>query len=69
MVEETPQPQQAAGTMEDPILVGDAYSFETEILAENQLDETALKKAIVDTGYAVLSVHTEPYVKKGFFRR
>ena len=42
---------------------------ETEILAENQPDETALKKAIVDTGYTVLSVHTEPYVKKGFFRR
>lgn len=40
----------------------------TEIIAENPLDEAALKKAIGETGYSVLSVTTEPYVKKGFFR-
>lgn len=38
----------------------------TEIIAENQPDEEALKKAIAETGYTVLSVQTEPYVKKGF---
>ena len=41
---------------------------ETEILAENPLDEEALKKAIGDTGYTLQSVCTEPYVKKGLFR-
>lgn len=39
----------------------------TEILAENPLDEEALKKVIGETGYTVLSVSTEPYVKKGLF--
>ena len=42
---------------------------ETEIIAEKPLDEETLKKAIGNTGYTVLSVNTEPYVKKGFFRR
>lgn len=42
---------------------------ETEIIAESPLDEDALKKSIGDIGYTLLSVHTEPYVKKGFFRR
>ena len=42
---------------------------ETEIIAERPLDEETLKKAIGNTGYTVLSVNTEPYVKKGFFRR
>ncbi|MGN0492647.1 MAG: heavy-metal-associated domain-containing protein [Acutalibacteraceae bacterium] len=42
---------------------------ETEIIAESPLDEETLKKAIGDTGYTVLSVHTEPYVKKGLFKR
>lgn len=41
---------------------------ETEIIAERPLDEETLKKAIGNTGYTVLSVNTEPYVKKGFFR-
>lgn len=41
----------------------------TEIIAENPLNEEALKKAIDETGYTVLSVQTEPYVKKGLFRR
>ena len=42
---------------------------ETEIIAERPLDEETLKKAIGNTGYTVLSVNTEPYVKKGFIRR
>lgn len=42
---------------------------ETEIIAERPLDEETLEKAIGNTGYTVLSVNTEPYVKKGFFRR
>ena len=41
----------------------------TEIIAENPLDEEKLKNAIHETGYEVLSVKTEPFVKKGFFRR
>ena len=41
----------------------------TEILAENPLDEEKLKAAIRETGYEVLSVKTEPYVKKGFWIR
>lgn len=41
----------------------------TEIIAETPLDEEKLKKAIGETGYEVLSVETEPYVKKGLFRR
>lgn len=39
---------------------------ETEILAEDALDEEALRKAIGETGYTVVSVVTEPYEKKGF---
>lgn len=42
---------------------------ETEIIAESPLDEKTLKKAIGNTGYTVLSVDTEHYLKKGFFRR
>lgn len=38
----------------------------TEIIAENPLDEEKLKKAINETGYKVLSVKIEPYVKKRF---
>ena len=40
----------------------------TEILAEAPLEEEELRKIIRETGYEVLSVKTEPYVKKGFFR-
>ncbi len=41
----------------------------TEIIAENPLDEEAVKKAVNETGYQVLSITTEPYVKKGLFSR
>lgn len=41
----------------------------TEIVAETALNEEALRKAIQETGYTVLSVQTEPYEKKGLFGR
>lgn len=41
----------------------------TEIITDNPLDEEKLRNAIYETGYEVLSVKTEPYVKKGLFRR
>lgn len=41
----------------------------TEIIAENPLGEEVLRKAINETSYTVLSVQTQPYVKKGFFKR
>lgn len=40
---------------------------QTEVIAERPLDEGLLGKAIGETGYTVLSVKTEPYVKKGLF--
>ena len=40
---------------------------ETVILAEEPIDETALRAAIDATGYKVLSVESEPYEKKGVF--
>lgn len=39
----------------------------TEIIAENPIDEEDLKKAVSETGYELVSVKTEPYVKKGLF--
>ncbi len=42
---------------------------ETVIISENEPDEAALSDAIGKTGYKVLSMNTEPYVKKGLFRR
>ena len=38
----------------------------TEIIAEEPLEEQALKAAIDATGYQVRSVKTEHYKKKGF---
>lgn len=38
----------------------------TEILAEQPLDEAALKSAIEATGYAVTAIRTVPYERKGF---
>lgn len=40
----------------------------TEIIAPNPLDEELLKKLIGETGYTLVSLSTEPYVKKGLFR-
>ena len=38
-----------------------------EIVSEEALNEEQLKKAIEETGYKVLGVTSEPYVKKGLF--
>ncbi len=40
---------------------------ETVILSEQQPDEQALRAAISETGYDVLSVSTKPYEKRGLF--
>lgn len=38
----------------------------TEIIAEEPINESALKAAIDATGYQVTGIKTEPYEKKGF---
>lgn len=38
----------------------------TEIIAEQELDETAISEAINATGYQVTGIKSEPYQKKGF---
>jgi copper chaperone CopZ len=40
---------------------------QTVILAEQDIDENTLKAVIDKTGYTVLSVTKQPYVKKGLF--
>ena len=48
---------------------GGTVAFPTETvygLGANALDEEAVKKAIDDTGYKVLSIETQPYEKKKF---
>lgn len=42
---------------------------ETVILSDAPLDEQTLRDAIGKTGYTVLSVTAEPYVKRGLFSR
>ena len=41
---------------------------ETVILSEKSFDEQNLKTAIQNTGYSLISVSSEPYVIKGFFK-
>lgn len=41
----------------------------TEIITENPLDAEKLRKAIHEIGYEICDIKTEPYVKKGLFRR
>lgn len=41
----------------------------TEILAETEIPEDALRQALDGTGYRVLAYQAEPYVKKGLFGR
>lgn len=38
----------------------------TEIITENEISETELKKVVGETGYKLISVKSEPYTKKGF---
>ena len=40
---------------------------ETVIIAEQDIDETALRSAIGATGYTVVSIASEPYEKKSLF--
>ena len=40
---------------------------EAVILSEQPIDESALRAAIADTGYEVLSVSSKPYEKHGLF--
>lgn len=42
---------------------------ETVILADDAINEEALKAAVAGTGYTVLSVEQAPYEKKGLFGR
>ncbi|MBQ6273209.1 MAG: heavy-metal-associated domain-containing protein [Oscillospiraceae bacterium] len=42
---------------------------EASFLTEERVEETLLKDAISATGYTCLSVHAEPYEKKGWFGR
>lgn len=38
----------------------------TEIISENEIAEADLKKIVDETGYELISIKSEPYVKKGF---
>lgn len=42
---------------------------EASFLSENAPDEKALKSAIDATGYTFVSMTSEPYEKKGLFRK
>ena len=44
-------------------------SGEDAFLSENDIDEEALKKAIAETGYTLVSVTSEEYKKRGLFGR
>lgn len=40
---------------------------QTVIIAEHDIPEQELKNVVAETGYDVVSVHSEPYEKKGLF--
>lgn len=42
---------------------------ESEVISNSPLDESKLKKIIANTGYTLVSLKSEPYVKKGLFGR
>lgn len=42
---------------------------ETVIIAESEIDETALRSAIEKSGYTVTAITAEPYKRKGLFAR
>ena len=42
---------------------------ETTFLLDGEPDEKMLKAAIAETGYEFKEIKTEPYEKKGFFKR
>lgn len=39
----------------------------SEIISDLPLDEEKLKKSISDIGYTLVSLKSEPYIKKGLF--
>ena len=41
----------------------------TEILSEQPLDEKKLQEVITATGYTMTGIDSEPYEKKGLFRK
>ena len=41
----------------------------TELITEKEPDEKAIREAIEKDGYKVLGITTEPYVKKGLFKK
>ncbi len=45
------------------------HKGEATFLLESDIDEAALKAAIDATGYEYVSLKSEPYVKKGLFRK
>lgn len=45
------------------------WSFQRRKSKKSHVDEEKLRKTIHETGYEVLTFKTEPYVKKGLFRR
>ena len=38
----------------------------TEVVSENEISEAELKKVVESRGYKLVSIKSEPYVKKGF---
>ncbi len=40
---------------------------QTVIISDNKIDEKRMEEEINKTGYKLLSVHSEPYEKKGLF--
>lgn len=40
---------------------------QTEIIADAPLEESKVREVIEDTGYRIISFHTQPYQKKGLF--
>ena len=40
---------------------------ETTVISDEELDEALLKDAIAETGYTLVSIKKEDYVKKGLF--
>lgn len=42
---------------------------ETEIIADQELDEAKIEEVVKETGYTFLGLTKEPYVKKGLFSK
>ena len=42
---------------------------ETSFVSDSAVDEAALKKAIKETGYELKEISSQPYVKKGIFKK